>query len=341
MVPPRTRIHALSIVVGALALACSGPLPDPAAHCPMRDTIECASDIGGLLPFTMDGTTSDAADGQYSGSRCGIGGGTAVDDAAFRWTAPHAGTFRFSTEGSSFDTILSVRAGSCGAREATCNDDAGGESAFSVLTMTLDECETITLVVDGHDADGVGAYRLSITESEASCDDGTDDDADGLVDCMDPDCFGPRCDVNSGDWPSDWAALEASVLELTNQHRAEGATCDTDVFPPAPPLERDVLLEQAARLHSLDMAEQSYFSHDSLDGRTFTDRIDATGFTGAPPVGENIASGQATAEEVVDGWMASPGHCRNIKNASYHVLGVGYAEGSDGTRWTQDFGGSH
>ncbi len=336
-----TRSFVLSVLLAATA--CSGPAPDPAAHCAARDAIDCATDVGGLVPFTTDGMTSDAGDGAYSGSRCGVGGGTAVDDAAFRWTAPRAGTYRFSTEGSSFDTVLSLREGSCGGRETICNDDAADGVTHSVVTMRLDECETITIVVDGHDADGVGAFTLAITESEAVCDDGADDDADGLVDCADPDCAGPRCDIDPGDWPTDWAALEESVLSLTNQRRAEGATCDGEAFPPAPPLERDVLLEEAARGHSLDMAEQRYFSHDSLDGRTFSDRIDATGFTGAPPIGENIASGYTSAEEVVAGWMASPGHCKNIMDASYHVLGVGYAEvpGGDGPRWTQDFGGSH
>lgn len=332
----RLSIFALAVSLGA----CTGP--DPAAHCAMRDAIECATDVGGYVPFTTSGTTVGAEDG-YSGSRCGVGGGVAVEDAAFRWTAPRAGTYRFSTEGSSFDTILSVRQGSCAGREITCNDDATDGGTFSSVTLTLDECETVTLVVDGHDADGVGAFTLAITQSEANCSDGADDDEDGLADCDDPDCDGPRCNIAIGEWPAAWIAFEQGVLEQTNARRAEGATCDGEAFPPAPPLERDELLEVAARLHSLDMAQQRYFSHDSLDGRTFSDRIDATGFTGAPPIGENIAMGYTSVDEVMAGWMASPGHCRNIMNASYHVLGVGYAEveGGDGPRWTQDFGGSH
>jgi uncharacterized protein YkwD len=128
------------------------------------------------------------------------------------------------------------------------------------------------------------------------------------------------------------------VLEEVNRVRAAGAVCGGEPMPPVPPLERDVLLEHAARLHSLDMAEQGYFSHESLDGRRPADRIAAAGFMGTV-VGENIAMGYRTVSEVMAGWLSSPGHCRNIMDPDFQFLGVGYAEGADGTRWTQNFGG--
>ncbi len=52
-------------------------------------------------------------------------------------------------------------------------------------------------------------------------------------------------------------------------------------------------------------------------------------------MGENIASGQESADEVVDGWMASPGHCANIMDPNFTEIGVGYY---DGDIWTQVFG---
>lgn len=323
----------------ALLLACTSSPPDLAAHCPARDEIECAVDVGGVLPLMVEGTTDDG-EGGYAGSRCGLGGGVAVADAAFRWTAPFAGHFRFSTEGSSFDTILSVRRGSCAGREIVCNDDVEDGASHSALTMPLGECETVTVVVDGADATATGAFTLRITASEADCSDGRDDDQDGLIDCEDPDCAGPRCSIDAGDWPPAWAAFEAGVLEAVNRVRAEGAVCDGVLQAPAPLLSRDVLLEHSARLHSLDMAEQRYLSHESLDGRTLGDRVAAVGYTGSP-IGENIAQGQGSVDEVMNGWMSSPGHCLNIMNPSYRVLGVGYAEveGGDGPRWTQNFGG--
>ena len=315
--------------------ACAGDGPDPAAHCPAREPIECATDLGGRTDTTVTGTTVGADDGgDVSG--CGIGGGEAVEDARFRWTAPRAGRYRFTTEGSSFDTILSARRGSCTGREIVCSDDADGAS-HSTITLELAECDTLTLVVDGHDADGVGAFALSISGTlEAACDDALDDDGDGLVDCDDPDCASPRCDALARDWPDAWAALEAGVLEAVNAQRAAGAVCDGETMPAVPPLERDALLELAARLHSFDMIEQSYFAHEGLDGSTPPDRVARVG-SEATGVGENIASGQTSVEQVMAGWMSSAGHCRNIMDARYRALGVGYADGAAGTRWTQNF----
>ena len=50
---------------------------------------------------------------------------------------------------------------------------------------------------------------------------------------------------------------------------------------------------------------------------------------------ENIAMGQRTAAEVVEGWMNSPGHKANIMNASYTHIGVGLSD--SGYYWTQQF----
>jgi uncharacterized protein YkwD len=54
--------------------------------------------------------------------------------------------------------------------------------------------------------------------------------------------------------------------------------------------------------------------------------------------GENIAAGQKTPEEVVNGWMNSEGHRANILNGKFTTIGVGYVEGgSYGSYWTQEF----
>lgn len=150
--------------------------------------------------------------------------------------------------------------------------------------------------------------------------------------------------VPEDNWPADWAAAEQAVIDLVNLERAAGANCGGRQFAPAGPVELDVDLRDSARGHSQDMAEQNYFSHDSLDGRDFMDRIQATGYTGQGPWGENIAAGQTSAQEVVDGWMDSPGHCENIMTAEFGVIGVGlFMDDSAEYRvyWTQNFGGTH
>jgi len=139
------------------------------------------------------------------------------------------------------------------------------------------------------------------------------------------------------------AAFEEQVVLLVNQYRAAGATCGGTFYGPVPALAMHAALRAAARSHSEDMAVHDYFSHTSLDGRTFDQRISAAGYGGAFPWGENIAAGQSSPDEVVAGWMASPGHCTNIMSSGYKVIGVGYAFRSGSTYrhyWTQDFGGS-
>ncbi|MGM1063342.1 CAP domain-containing protein [Saccharothrix sp. Mg75] len=121
---------------------------------------------------------------------------------------------------------------------------------------------------------------------------------------------------------------EAKVVELTNAERAANG---------CPALTADDRLGRAARAHSADMAARNYFSHTSLDGRSFVDRVKAAGHPG--PGAENIAAGQRTAEAVVKGWMESPGHRANILNCELKTLGAGMARGgSYGTYWTQNFG---
>ncbi len=139
------------------------------------------------------------------------------------------------------------------------------------------------------------------------------------------------------------SAFEERVLALVNQRRAAGATCGSTRFPPTHPLTMNGDLVTAARDHSQDMADQNYFSHTSLDGRTMSQRIRNAGYTGASPWGENIAAGQSTPESVTDGWMRSEGHCRNIMSGSYRAIGVGYVYRADSIYrhyWTQNFGGT-
>jgi uncharacterized protein YkwD len=51
--------------------------------------------------------------------------------------------------------------------------------------------------------------------------------------------------------------------------------------------------------------------------------------------GENIAMGQPTPKEVVNDWMHSQGHRRNILSKDFNYIGVGYVK--DGNYWTQEF----
>ena len=67
----------------------------------------------------------------------------------------------------------------------------------------------------------------------------------------------------------------------------------------------------SARQKSAEMASKGYFSHTSPTYGSPFDQMKANGVS-YRSAAENIAMGQRTAEEVVKGWMESPGHRQNI-----------------------------
>ncbi len=134
------------------------------------------------------------------------------------------------------------------------------------------------------------------------------------------------------------ASREGDIVALVNMARAAGADCGGRVMPPVPALSMDAHLQAAATAHAEDMAANNYFSHDSQDGTSFSQRIQRTDYAGRPG-GENIAAGRGSAEATMQQWLESPGHCRNIMNAGFNEIGVGYASGgSYGHYWVQKFG---
>jgi hypothetical protein len=108
-----------------------------------------------------------------------------------------------------------------------------------------------------------------------------------------------------------------------NKMREEGFSCSGgSVFAPNPvPLVFDCGLWKASQLHSQDMADNSYFAHNSQDGRSPWDRAKAQGVSGN---GENIAAGSSTAEGALNQWHKSDGHCKNMGNPGFKRFGVGY-----------------
>src|ERR1700744_5240507 len=110
-------------------------------------------------------------------------------------------------------------------------------------------------------------------------------------------------------------SFEQEFLDRINQIRQQGCTCGTTFMPPAPPLTWNKTLAKAAFDHAKDMSKHSYFSHNSLDGRTPDQRTIAAGYDykgyKSFETGENIAEGQQSIGEVMDGWIKSEGHCKN------------------------------
>lgn len=136
-------------------------------------------------------------------------------------------------------------------------------------------------------------------------------------------------------WPPAWKALEEEVLMLVNEARAQPQRCGGASMPAVGPLQMQPLLRDVARAHSEDMAVRRFFSHVNPDGDDPFDRLDDAGWAYAV-AGENIAQGYPDAEQVMAGWMTSPGHCANIMERGYRWIGIGYYEGNF---WTEVFGG--
>ncbi|PSL42441.1 putative YkwD family protein [Salsuginibacillus halophilus] len=127
---------------------------------------------------------------------------------------------------------------------------------------------------------------------------------------------------------SEMSAFEQEVVDLTNEERAAQGLA---------PLEPHNELANVAEIKSEDMRDNNYFSHDSPTYGSPFDMLETYGVN-YRTAGENIAAGQRTPEEVVDGWMNSDGHRANILDESYTHIGIGHAEGGSYQHyWTQMF----
>lgn len=129
------------------------------------------------------------------------------------------------------------------------------------------------------------------------------------------------------------------VLALTNEARARGRRCGNVVFAPAPPVHLSEALARAAAVHAQDMARYDFLEHRGHDGSGAADRVTRAGYDWRS-VGENIAAGQPSAQEVVAGWLRSPGHCANLMEPRFTEMGVAYAvdqKNEAGIYWAQVF----
>lgn len=119
---------------------------------------------------------------------------------------------------------------------------------------------------------------------------------------------------------SDWlvsTVLPAVVVDLTNDERVDNN---------AVPLQRNATLDEAARMKAEHMAKNEYFSHYSPDGVSPWYWFDEAGYVYAH-AGENLAIHFTDSSEVVEAWMKSPTHRKNIVDSKYTEIGVGTAKG--------------
>ncbi|MCF5054740.1 CAP domain-containing protein [Pseudomonas syringae] len=138
----------------------------------------------------------------------------------------------------------------------------------------------------------------------------------------------------------DWQTEGKQLLSLINTARSQPRQCGTLAFTATTPLSWNDDLAGAANSHTRNMANGNFFDHLDHDGRTPGDRAELAGYI-AKNIGENIAAGLDTPRKVVDGWLASPGHCANLMNPQFRELGAAYAmdpKSDAGIYWTGLFG---
>lgn len=136
------------------------------------------------------------------------------------------------------------------------------------------------------------------------------------------------------------AEFRDALLQATNESRAKGRRCGSDFYAKVAPLKWNGRLARSARVHSRDMASNNFFSHTGSDGLQAWDRALFSGFRYSH-IGENIAAGYNDVASVQAGWENSPGHCRNIMNPDYAVMGAGCITRSNSDYrwyWTVVFG---
>jgi uncharacterized protein YkwD len=135
------------------------------------------------------------------------------------------------------------------------------------------------------------------------------------------------------------AKVRARVVELVNTARATSRKCGNTRYAAAPPLSESEALHDAAAGHARNMARRKFFDHRGVDGTQPKDRVIRAGYQ-PRLTGENIALGPESAEEVVAGWLDSPGHCANIMEHRFKDIGVGLSVGRGRGKiyWVQNFG---
>ena len=108
-------------------------------------------------------------------------------------------------------------------------------------------------------------------------------------------------------------ALEDQILTLINQHRKQKGL---------PALAANPVIEVEARRHTISMAShKTPFGHN---GFSYRSKVITSKVPGITATAENVAYGSRSAKEVVDGWLSSPGHKKNIEGR-FRLTGIGVA----------------
>lgn len=125
--------------------------------------------------------------------------------------------------------------------------------------------------------------------------------------------LGKEIELSDAEWEEVEKGMERQVLDISNMYRYRHRV---------PAFVQDQAVREVAYLHSKDMYDSKYFSHDRPDGSGLKERLEEKSiiYTSA---GENIAAQYSDAPAAVEGWLNSDGHREALLYPSYSHLGVG------------------
>ncbi|HST08596.1 MAG TPA: CAP domain-containing protein [Gemmatimonadaceae bacterium] len=141
----------------------------------------------------------------------------------------------------------------------------------------------------------------------------------------------PAAKSAAANTPSPYSAYENRIFQLINAERARRGIR---------PLAYNADLDRMAKIQATNMAHFQKMAHVLPEARlpSLDDRAHYVGY-GYQEIAENIALGYPSAESVVQGWMNSSGHRRNILNPGVVETGIGIARSSaGGIYYAQVFG---
>jgi uncharacterized protein YkwD len=116
-------------------------------------------------------------------------------------------------------------------------------------------------------------------------------------------------------------SIKDDILKEVNNVRVSGCMCGDQKMPPVDKLTWSDQLEKAAARHTKDMYDHDHLSHIGTDGSDLGDRISGTGYKWSM-VGENISWGFTEVADVVNGWIGSPEHCKNMMSPAFKEMGA-------------------
>jgi uncharacterized protein YkwD len=124
-------------------------------------------------------------------------------------------------------------------------------------------------------------------------------------------------------------AVDREHVRAINSARASAGTSPVRACPS---------LRRAAQAHAHDLAVSGVLSHAGTDGSTPGSRARSAGYR-VDGIGENVAVGYPGVVQVMEAWLASPGHRANLLHGAYRHVGVATTASADGqVYWVQVFG---